>query len=222
MRMRALVGFAAFGAALAVASFVAIESFTIEALDGADADDPVESVEPVSVAEVKQDRLPVAQAAMVDALLLNPQPMLGTSGQPPQAIVLAAGEPAQRPDTEVIATVRPVVAPPELKRAVPPPRLEKDGSLTVEQIARIKANLHLTPEQEQHWAPVEAELRNIARQMAADKVAGKKPKVTINAETAQRLYWAAGPLIMSLRDDQKQEARRLARNMGLEQVASLI
>ena len=60
----------------------------------------------------------------------------------------------------------------------------------------------------------------IARQMAADKAAGKKTNLT--AETAQRLYWAAGPLIMSLRDDQKQEVRRLARSMGLEQVASLI
>jgi hypothetical protein len=32
----------------------------------------------------------------------------------------------------------------------------------------------------------------------------------------------AGPLVMSLREDQKSEARNLARTMGLESVASLI
>jgi hypothetical protein len=224
MRVRALIGLAALGAMLAVAGFAAIGGFIVAPADVAEADDPIESVEPVSVAETKQDRagpLPVAHAAIIDPLLLTPHPMLATGSR---SIQVAAADPVQsthNPATEVTASVRPVALPPEAKRVVPPPRLEKDGTLTVEQIARIKANLHLTPEQEQHWAPVEAELRGIARQMAADKAAGK-PKVTISADTAQRLYWAAGPLIMSLRDDQKQEVRRIARNMGLQQVASLI
>jgi hypothetical protein len=56
--------------------------------------------------------------------------------------------------------------------------------------------------------------------MATQKQLGKKPGLT--AEAAQRLYWTAGPFIMSLRDDQKQEAKRLARAMGLEQVAALL
>ena len=225
MRVRALIGLAALGAALAVAGFAAIGGFIVASPDLADADEGVESVEPVSVAETKQDRagpLPVAHAAIIDPLLFTPHPMLGAGSRSMQTAAVGSGEPAYNQVMEVTAAVRPVALPPEAKRVVPPPRLEKDGTLTVEQIARIKGNLHLTAEQEQHWAPVEAELRAIARQMVADKAAGKKPKVTISAETAQRLYWAAGPLIMSLRDDQKQEVRRLARGMGLEQVASLI
>jgi hypothetical protein len=221
MRVRALVGFAGLGGALAIASVAAIGIFSLEPVNVADADDAVASIEPVSVVETKQDRLPVARAARVDPLLLTPQPMLGPGSRPSRALALAAAEPVHEPDTDVITSLRPASPPVEARRTVPPPRLEKDGTLTVEQIARIKANLHLTPEQEQHWPPVEAELRAIAHQMAADKAAGK-PKVTFTADTAQRLYWAAGPLIMSLRDDQKQEVRRLARLMGLAQVASLI
>jgi hypothetical protein len=87
---------------------------------------------------------------------------------------------------------------------------------------QIKANLNLTPDQERYWAPVEAELKQLARQLAAHKAAGRKPTLSLGATDAQRLYWAAGPLIMSLREDQKREVRRLARAMGLEQVASLI
>jgi hypothetical protein len=218
MRVRVLVGFAALGGALAVAGFAAIGSLTALQDSTAD-DDAVLVIEPVSVAETKEDRLPIARAAMVDPLLLSPQSMLGGGERPMPTTVLAAVEP--RPEPEVTAAVRPVTALPELKRSVPAPRLEKDGTLSIEQLPRIKASLNLTPEQEQHWKPVEAELRAILRQMAADKAAGK-PKVKITADTAQRLYWAAGPLIMSLRDDQKQEARRLARTMGLTQVASLI
>jgi hypothetical protein len=224
MRVRGLIGWAALSGALALASFAAIGSFTASP-DLAAADEPVDAIESSSIAAPKQDRAapaPVAAAAMVDASLLTPQPMLGAGSRPLQVAALLTAEPALRHNTEVTASVRTVVVPPEMKRTIPPPRLEKDGSLSVEQIGRIKANLNLTPDQERHWAPVEAELRAIARQMAAEKTAGKKPKVTISADTAQRLYWAAGPLIMSLRDDQKQEARKLARNMGLEQVASLI
>ncbi len=223
MRVRALVGLAALGATLAVAGFAAIGGFMVVPPDLADTDEGIESVAPLTVAETKQDRagpLPVAHAAIIDPLLFTPHPMLGTGSRSMQTAAVAPGDPVYNQVMEVTASVRPVAFPPEAKRVVPPPRLEKDGTLTVEQIARIKANLHLTPQQEQHWAPVEAELRVIARQMAADKAAGKKTKLT--AETAQRLYWAAGPLIMSLRDDQKQEVRRLARSMGLEQVASLI
>ena len=221
MRVRALVGLAALGAILAVAGFAAIGGFMVAPPDLADADEGIESVAPLTVAETKQDRagpLPVAHAAIIDPLLFTPHPMLGTGSRSMQTAAVASGEPAYNQVMEVTASVRPVAFPPEAKRVVPPPRLEKDGTLTVDQIARIKANLHLTPQQEQNWAPVE--VLAIARQMAADKAAGKKTKLT--AETAQRLYWAAGPLIMSLRDDQKQEVRRIARNMGLEQVASLI
>jgi hypothetical protein len=92
--------------------------------------------------------------------------------------------------------------------------------LTVAQIPRIKAALRLSPDQEQHWRAVEAELRELARQVEAQNAGGKPVRLT--ADTAQRLYWTAGPLIMSLREDQKHEARRLAKLMGLDQVAALL
>jgi hypothetical protein len=46
--------------------------------------------------------------------------------------------------------------------------------------------------------------------------------MTVSPDASQKLYWAAAPLIMNLRYDQKHEARRLARSMGLEEVASAI
>jgi hypothetical protein len=231
MRVRALIGLAAIGGAVVVAGIAAVGSLTVDLSDVADADGAVETVGTQTVAAPKQDRetpAPVTASALFDSSLLSPQPMLGSAGRqvpnsrPVEVAALAYASAAPEAAREITASIRPVPPPTEAKRnLVPPPRLEKDGTLSVEQIARIKQNLNLTPEQEQYWPPVEAELRAIARQMAAEKAAGK-PKATITAETAQRLYWAAGPLIMSLRDDQKQEVRRLARNMGLTQVASLI
>src|SRR5215203_2770017 len=101
MRVRALIGLAALGATLAVAGFAAIGGFIVAPADLADADEPVESVEPVSVAETKQDRaspIPVAHAAFFDPLLLSPQPMLGAGSRSMQAAALAAAEPAHKPD----------------------------------------------------------------------------------------------------------------------------
>jgi hypothetical protein len=172
----------------------------------------------------------VANAAVVDASLLSPYPMAPSAAParqaPPsdpepfqtaairsnQTMTQLSGTPAAAPSAPGLA---------ETRKALVEPRLE-DGILTVTQIARIKARLHLTPDQERHWGAVENELREISRQLATQKASGKKPKIALSAVDAQRLYWAAGPLIMSLREDQKQEVRRLARAMGLEQVASLI
>jgi hypothetical protein len=221
MRLRGLIGLAALGGVVLSASFAAIGTLSPASSDLPDADIP-----PVAASQAapKGDRVvpaAVPNAAVFDTFLLTPRPLSAPAPRPTQALALAAPEPAHRLD-EVTGSIRATPAWPEPRKTVPEPRLEKDGTLTLPQIARIKANLNLTPEQERHWAPVEAELREIARRMAADKAAGKDPKAAINADVAQRLYWAAGPLIMSLRDDQKREVRRLARAMGLEQVAALI
>src|SRR5262245_53630190 len=169
MRVRTLVGFAALGGVLAVASFAIIGNLSIELPDLAEGDDTAAFVAR-SVAEAKQDRFagfPIAQASIVDPLLLDPQPMQPADDQPLQSVALAFAPPAASAAGEATAAVSSVAAAPGVKRTIPPPRLEKDGSLNVEQIVRIKQNLNLTREQEQHWAPVEAELRAIARQMAA-------------------------------------------------------
>ena len=169
----------------------------------------------------------VANAAVVDVSLLSPYPMTPSAAPARQAS--SDPEPFQTAAIRSNETMtqlngnaaRPSAPSSREARKALEPRLE-DGILTVAQIARIKASLHLTPDQERHWGAVENELREIARQLAAQKSNGKNPKVALSAVDAQRLYWAAGPLIMSLREDQKQEVRRLARAMGLEQVASLI
>lgn len=91
------------------------------------------------------------------------------------------------------------------------------GPFTAAHIDRIKRRLNLTAEQEELWKPVEAALRRIAARQKGDG-----DGAPLSAVESQNLYWAAGPLIMSLRPDQREQARNLARSMGLESVASLL
>jgi hypothetical protein len=93
-------------------------------------------------------------------------------------------------------------------------------ALTVAQIARVKAALNLTPAQEKDWRPVEAGLAAMARQIETARSNGRK--VMIPAEQTQNLYLAAGPLVLSLREEQKRDARNLACSLGLGAVAALI
>ena len=88
----------------------------------------------------------------------------------------------------------------------------RSGAVTNARIAHAKAVLKLTPTQARQWAPVEAALRAMMRQQGA-----------ANVDSAQlvQLTSAAMPLIVSLDENQKREARRLAHAMGLEQVVAL-
>ena len=160
---------------------------------------------------------PVVSAAMVDAVLLSPFPTPVPS-EPPVLAALRQGDSVEKSQT---SSVPPPTARAEAKPAIVP-RLDRDGNLTVAEIGRIKASLNLTPEQERHWVPVEVELREIIRQLAARKITTKRSKIALGADEVQRLYWAAGPFLMSLREDQKQQVRQIARAMGLERVAALI
>jgi hypothetical protein len=49
-----------------------------------------------------------------------------------------------------------------------------------------------------------------------------KVNIDVNSPEVQKLIYAAMPLLMRLREDQKGEVRKLARVIGLEQVASQI
>jgi len=72
---------------------------------------------------------------------------------------------------------------------------------------------------------VEAALRDVARtQLRHTKVQMQTGRINIdvNSPEVQKLIWAAMPLLMRLREDQKGEVRKLARVIGLEQVASQI
>jgi hypothetical protein len=121
------------------------------------------------------------------------------------------------------APAKPPVREAQVARSVKPAaerKPEDSNVLTVAQIQKIKRTLKLTPDQEGYWPPVEAALRDIAREQAAQKPSARK--MTVSPDASQKLYWAAAPLIMNLRYDQKHEARKLARSMGLEEVASAI
>lgn len=98
---------------------------------------------------------------------------------------------------------------------------------SAQRIAHIRRALKLRPDQQAYWPPVEAILRDIARDqggaghgLAASKAAASA--ASIAPDKLQQLTSAAIPLIMSLDDTQKREARALARSMGLDEVASAI
>jgi hypothetical protein len=94
------------------------------------------------------------------------------------------------------------------------------------QLASIKARLRLTANQEAHWPQVESALRAISWKIATQSkgiVSGKQQAQMIdpNSPEVARLKSAAFPLIMSMREEQKQEVRQLAHTMGLKQVATM-
>jgi len=93
------------------------------------------------------------------------------------------------------------------------------------QIAGIKERLKLSSSQESYWPGVETALRAIARKIHAAKLSN--PSATAaqldpDCEEVQQLKSAAMPLLFQLREDQKDEVRKLARIIGLERVASAI
>ena len=82
-------------------------------------------------------------------------------------------------------------------------------------VARIKSALHLTPEQEAHWAPVEAALRDRARRQERDandglvrRVSKRVVQVALNSATVHRLAAAARPLVKTF--DEQQMRPRMA------------
>jgi hypothetical protein len=161
-----------------------------------------------------------ADAAVLDSSLFVPRPALAPSDPGLRIAALSAPDPVEIVPEEPAGSVAPAPAVPAIKRPIVVPKLDHEAGFTLAQIADIKTSMNLRPDQHQYWPQVEAVLRDLARQFAAQKAAGKK--VAIGASDAQRLYWAAGPLIMSMTDDQKQDIRRIARAMGLAQIASLL
>jgi hypothetical protein len=117
-------------------------------------------------------------------------------------------------------TPDPRLAPPKPQFEAPKVDHRYDGVLTLAEISRIKTNLRHTPQQEPQWRPVEAVMRDIGRQQTAQVQAGRKPEV--DNGSVQRLYMAARPLLGTLRPDQKEQIRKLARQMGYDSVASMI
>jgi hypothetical protein len=121
-----------------------------------------------------------------------------------------------------VAVERAAVAPPQHERRaalapVPQPVKQSSNVFTDSQIAGIKAKLKLSTHQQLYWPAVASALRKIDYVRQAG---GKSPSIDPNSPGVQQLKSAAFPLIMSFDEEQKSQVRQLARNMGLEEVAS--
>jgi len=129
----------------------------------------------------------------------------------PKAVEAKAAE--AKPNTDKPKKLPPPPAPPVVS-----------GLLDDGQISGLKGRLRLTSDQAEYWPAVEAALRDVARThfRGTKHVAGGKLNIDINSPEVQKLIWAAMPFLMRLREDQKSEVRKLARVIGLEQVAAQI
>ncbi|MDE5444631.1 hypothetical protein GWG65_24915 [Bradyrhizobium sp. CSA207] len=124
------------------------------------------------------------------------------------------------------AVEAPAAEAPAKPKVVAKPQPQKSYSLLSDvQIAGIRDRLKLSSSQEYYWPSVESALRNVVRKISANKLSNPNaPGVPIdpNCDEVQQLKSAAMPLLFQLRDDQKEEVRKLARIIGLEKVAQQI
>jgi hypothetical protein len=149
--------------------------------------------------------------AAFEAALFNPHMTMPIALSIPEASPLTPSEP-EPPKASTHKSTKPF--------RCPRGTAESADGLTVSEIAQIKSVLNLSKEQEVHWRPVEAALTDMAKRLAEGRASGRK--VVIPAERTQQIYFTAGPLVRSLREDQKRDVRNLACTMGLGAVAALI
>ena len=104
------------------------------------------------------------------------------------------------------------------------PSADETDPLSPASIDRIKTALALTSEQETYWPAVAAELKAIAKTQPHKRgmKKGQVAKIDVDPDTAQRLYWAAAPLITRLSYDQKKAVKQIALSMGLQEVAEAL
>lgn len=188
---------------------------------------------PISNREAKGDRLMVT--ARVSALVDEPEPVQAPALSEPvrQAFAYAAAD-AEMPRPSAPAAIAEAAAP-RPKTVMPSrpdtaalkPEVQKAYSLLSDgQIAGIKERLRLSSSQEYYWPAVESALRAVARKLHAVRGPGAaKPgamPIDPDSDEVQQLKSAAMPLLWQLRDDQKDEVRKLARLIGLDKVAAAI
>jgi hypothetical protein len=116
----------------------------------------------------------------------------------------------------------PIVARPAPKKPQEKPHVEVHDRrvMTAGKIVTLRRTLRLLPDQLAHWRPVEAVLREIGREQLAQIRRGGKPEV--GTGVMMRLYYAAQPLLGTLRPDQKERIRAMARSLGYGNVASML
>ena len=194
---------------------------------------------PIANREAKQDRLSVVRYALaaVEPSQTLSEPIRQAYAASSTADVEAAKavaalpklvpQPAMAPAASAFdnAPVAAVPVPAKPKVAARPAPQKSYALLSDAQIAGIKERLKLTSDQESYWPGIENALRGIARKIHAARQ--HDPNATaaqIDPDSAEvsELKSAAMPLLFQLREDQKDEVRKLARVIGLEKVASAI
>ena len=187
---------------------------------------------PVANRESKQDRLSVARYALaaVDSSQSVPdtirQAYAASSPADVEAARAVAALPklAPQPATSDNASVG-SAAPGKQKVAARPAPQKSYALLSDAQIAGIKERLKLTSDQEYYWPGIENALRGIARKIHAARQHdpnASAAQIDPDSPEVSQLKSAAMPLLFQLREDQKDEVRKLARIIGLERVASAI
>ncbi|MGH6741688.1 MAG: hypothetical protein ACREDY_22145 [Bradyrhizobium sp.] len=211
-------------AGVAVASILCRESLSLN-----EAATPAPVVkDPVANREAKQDRLSVISLAQ--ASFEPPQNIRSASEILRQAY--ASSSPADVEAAKAVAALPPATIeaapapqPAKPKVAARPAPQKSYALLSDAQIAGIKERLRLSSSQESYWPSVETALKAVARKINTAKLSN--PHATAaqldpDCEEVQQLKSAAMPLLFQLREDQKDEVRKLARIIGLEKVASAI
>ncbi|MGP0091630.1 MAG: hypothetical protein ACLPKB_16955 [Xanthobacteraceae bacterium] len=173
--------------------------------------------------------VPLTKATKGD---MNPpvwEPAQTSAAAPVAAPEMAALPPLPAPAKAETSGSNPSATAVGPNKAVAPPKPKEPSVLAAmqAQIAQMKSALKLTRDQEPYWPPVEALLHDIARQQAKLHPAaahtganGKPIKMIIHDADMQRLTSVAFPLLMTLREDQRRDALRLAQAMGFETVGA--
>jgi len=89
-------------------------------------------------------------------------------------------------------------------------------------IARLRATLRLTQEQEKYWPPVAAALRIVIRQQHEEaagsdhlQLASTRSRPALDSSKVQQVTSAAMPLLATLSAEQKRHAIRFAHAIGI-------
>jgi hypothetical protein len=140
------------------------------------------------------------------------------------AVPLPRPRPAVAPASQQLASIAPQSAQMAIATAAKIAPIDEKDPLSPASIDRIKSALALTSEQETYWPAVAAELKAIAKAQPHKHGVkkGQAAKIDVDPDTAQRLYWAAAPLITRLSYDQKQAVKQIALSMGLTEVAQAL
>jgi hypothetical protein len=177
--------------------------------------------------ETKTDKLTVVKFALAS---VEPAEATAATFSEPLRQAYAASTPAEVEAAKAVAALPQVTTPPPTQPAKPKAASKQAPQksyalLSDVQIAGIKERLRLSAGQESYWPAVESALRAVAHKINATHQADPNAHgvpIDPESEEVQQLKSAAMPLLFQLREDQKDEVRKLARIIGLEKVAAQI